>query len=116
MTQPVEFAWPSGRVSTAAAEAAQWLPDGEQLHSIASSPPQSAFKALPMPDFSSAVFNSQKKHEPLPTTKAMSPKLHGGRAASAPVRRQLPHHSIVEQERLAAIEEYKSACRRDVCC
>lgn len=69
------------------------------------------FKARPLPDF----IREPPKQPPTPSAKTsfkptvpVSPKLHGGeRAASAPARRQKPHHTELEKKKQEESEAWK---------
>jgi hypothetical protein len=71
--------------------------------------PVATFKALPMPDFSSAPQTVGRVHEVAPVTRPVSPKLSGTqRASSAPARRQRPHHDEVKR-----LKEEQEAAERE---
>ncbi len=74
------------------------------------------FKALPMPTFHSDGSPTRVCGvKPAKVTIPQSPKLSGGRrASSAPAHKQLPHHSVIKQQKMAALEEYKKRLTRVV--
>ena len=72
----------------------------------------SAFKARPMPNFAAAPpSDAAPAATPFKPTIAVSPKFSVKHAAAAPARRQLPHHTVVEQEKHLALQSARTVSR-----
>ena len=88
----------AARAATAAAEKAAAI----------AATPSTAFKARPMPNFAETGPNNNNNMLPPSTpsfkpTVAVSPKFSVKHGASAPARRQLPHHTVMEHSKAEAL-------------
>jgi hypothetical protein len=98
LTQPQEFEFKTARRAT---ERKSVLPKDDESF---------AFKAIPMPDFSTRPASPSKNNSNFKPTVATSPKLNGGRrASSAPAHRQRPHHAEVEKQKAEELERLRKA-------
>jgi len=108
---PTEFKQFTLRTESRAASAAAAAAAAAAASSAA---PASAFKARPMPDFQQQELAREVPSTPsFKPTVAVSPRFSTKRAASAPPRRQLPHHADVEKAKEREREEaYAKASSR----
>lgn len=86
----------AARAATAAAERA----------AASAATPSTAFKARPMPNFAETGPSNSMAPPSTPSFKptvAVSPKFSVKHGASAPARRQLPHHKVVEHSKADAL-------------
>lgn len=76
--------------------------------------PSSTFKARPMPCFEETQYVGVPSTPAFKPTIAHSPKFTTKHAASAPARRQLPHHTVAEHEKQSALHASRAVTKPSI--